>query len=100
METMVTNREHIPPGVQAQAEVYWLAFQALPFDAQLILRERVMWPELHDSGLATELASWQAAASETLRDFEELYRQAIMRRPANMATQATQSPHEEFSHAV
>jgi hypothetical protein len=72
METIVTNREDIPPGVQAQAEVYWLAFQSLPLDAQLILRERVMWTELHDSDLATELASWQAAASEALRDFEDL----------------------------
>lgn len=52
--------------------MYWLAFQALLLDAQLILRERVMWTELYDSGLATELASRQAAASEALRDFEDL----------------------------
>ncbi len=70
--TATTLRQDVPPIAQAQAEVYWLAFQSLPLEAQLILRERVLGSESYSPELGAELASWQAAASEALFDFEGL----------------------------
>lgn len=56
----------------AQAEVFWLAFQALPEDAQQAVRKRLLpGPELPPE-LAAELESWQAAAAEALMNFETL----------------------------
>jgi hypothetical protein len=55
---------------EAQAEIFWLAFQSLPADTQQAVRKRLLLePELPDD-LAAELQSWQAAATEALIDFE------------------------------
>ncbi len=54
----------------AQAEIFWLAFQALPRPAQRVVRERLALTEVFGFELARELESWQAAASEALLSFE------------------------------
>ena len=56
--------------VEAQAEVFWLAFQALPEDARLVVRQRLLVGPEMPPDLAIELQSWQAAAAEALMDFE------------------------------
>lgn len=55
---------------EAQAEVFWLAFQALPEDAQVVIRQRLLVGSEMSPDLAIELQSWQAAAAEALMDFE------------------------------
>jgi len=63
------------PLPNAQAEVFWLAFQALPADAQQIVRERLLRAEEMPRDLAVELESWQAASSEALMSFEDMVRE-------------------------
>ncbi len=57
---------------EAQAEVFWLAFQALPEDAQQAVRKRLLSELEFPPALAVELESWQAAAAEALMNFEAL----------------------------
>jgi hypothetical protein len=52
--------------IEAQAEVFLLAFQALPREAQWVVREWLVRVEPLSSELASELESWQAAGSEAL----------------------------------
>jgi hypothetical protein len=63
------------PLPNAQAEVFWLAFQALPADAQQIVRERLLRAEEMPPDLAVGLESWQAASSEALMNFEGMVRE-------------------------
>ena len=62
----------ISPTAQAQAEVFWLAFQALSPEAQWAVCEQLTQWEAPSPELAVELESWQAAASEALATFEAL----------------------------
>lgn len=57
---------------EAQAEVFWLAFQALPEAAQQAVRKRLLLEQELPPALAAELESWQAAAAEALMDFEAM----------------------------
>jgi len=57
---------------EAQAEVFWLAFQALPEAAQQSVRRRLLPESEFPPVLVTELESWQAAAAEALMDFEAM----------------------------
>ena len=57
---------------EAQTEIFWLAFQVLPKDAQLAVRQRLLHTQDVPEALATELESWQAAAAEALMNFEAL----------------------------
>lgn len=66
-EMMVDSRTY-----DAQAEVFWLAFQALPPRTRQIVRERLLQVAPFGAELAQELASWQAAASEALWSFEAM----------------------------
>lgn len=60
----------------AQVEVFWLAFQALPKEAQFSVRQRLLaLPDVPEE-LTAELESWQAAASEALLNFETLLHEA------------------------
>ena len=61
---------------EAQAEVFWLAFQSLPDDVQRTVRQRLLHAEEMPEALATELASWQAAVAEALMNFEALLYEA------------------------
>lgn len=71
MDTAVQAKVVEDPRVfDAQAEVFWLAFQALPRPAQWVVRERLALAEVFGFELARELASWQIAASEALLSFE------------------------------
>jgi hypothetical protein len=71
MDTAVRPKVVEDPRVfDAQAEVFWLAFQALPRPAQWVVRERLALAEVFGFELARELASWQTAASEALLSFE------------------------------
>ena len=63
---------NISASAQAQAEVFWLAFQALPPEAQWVVREQLTRWEVPSPELAAELESWQAAASEALTTFEAM----------------------------
>ena len=56
---------------EAQTEVFWLAFHALPKDAQLAVRQRLLHAQGVPEELAVELESWQVAAAEALMNFEE-----------------------------
>jgi len=74
--TVVSTARQRKTGVlsssEAQAEVFWLAFQALPEAAQQAVRKRLLpEPELPPV-LVTELESWQAAAAEALMNFEAM----------------------------
>jgi len=60
----------VSPTAQAQAEIFWLAFQALSPEAQWAVREQLTQWEAPAPELAAELESWQAAASEALATFE------------------------------
>ena len=62
----------VSPTAQAQAEIFWLAFQALSPEAQWIVREQLTQWEAPGPELAAELESWQAAASEALATFETI----------------------------
>ena len=53
---------NISPTAQAQAEVFWLAFQALSSEAQWVVREQLTQWKAPSPELAVELESWQAAA--------------------------------------
>lgn len=66
-ELMVDSRAY-----DAQAEVFWLAFQALPPRTRQIVRDRLLQAAPFGSELAQELASWQAAANEALWSFEAM----------------------------
>ena len=55
---------------EAQAEVFWLAFQALSAPAQQAVRKRLIFSQEMPQELAIELESWQAAAAEALLVFE------------------------------
>jgi len=57
---------------EAQAEVFWLAFQALPEAAQQAVRKRLLPEQELPPALVAELESWQAAAVEALMDFEAM----------------------------
>lgn len=61
---------------EAQAEVFWMAFQALPADAKLVVRQRLLVGTEMPPDLAIELQSWQTAAAEALMNFEELLHEA------------------------
>jgi len=63
---------NISPTAQAQAEVFWLAFQALSSEAQWVVREQLTQWKAPSPELAVELESWQAAASEALATFEAM----------------------------
>ena len=56
---------------EAQTEIFWLAFQVLPKEAQLAVRQRLLHTRDIPDELATELESWQVAAAEALMNFEE-----------------------------
>ncbi|MFN3334773.1 MAG: hypothetical protein ACK47M_19920 [Caldilinea sp.] len=58
---------------EAQAEVFWLAFQALPEAAQQAVRKRLLHDQELPPMLVAELESWQAAAAEALMDFEAMF---------------------------
>ena len=64
------NRLAFLSSPEAQVEVFWLAFQALPEASRLAVRARLLYGEEMTPELATELASWQAAAAEALMNFE------------------------------
>lgn len=66
-EMMVDSRTY-----DAQAEVFWLAFQALPPRTRQIVRDRLLQVVPFGAELAQELASWQAAANEALWSFEAM----------------------------
>ena len=57
---------------EAQTEIFWLAFQGLPKEAQLAVRQRLLYTRDIPEELAMELESWQVAAAEALMNFEEL----------------------------
>jgi hypothetical protein len=57
---------------EAQAEVFWLAFQALPEAAQQAVRKRLLPASEFPPLLVAELESWQAAAAEALMNFEAM----------------------------
>jgi len=62
---------------EAQAEVFWWAFQALPQDAQWAIRERLLaQTETFSPTLAMELESWQVAGREALQTFEAMLDEA------------------------
>ena len=63
---------NISPTAQAQAEVFWLAFQALSSEAQWVVREQLTQWKAPSPELAVELESWQAAAGEALATFEAM----------------------------
>lgn len=58
--------------IEAQTEIFWLAFQVLPKEAQLAVRQRLLDTREIPEELAMELESWQVAAAEALMNFEEL----------------------------
>jgi len=62
--------------LEAQTEVFWLAFQALPKETQLAVRQRLLHAQDIPDELAMELESWQAAAAEALMNFEALLHEA------------------------
>jgi len=62
--------------LEAQTEVFWLAFQALPKETQLAVRQRLLHTQDIPDELAMELESWQAAAAEALMNFEALLHEA------------------------
>lgn len=57
--------------IEAQTEIFWLAFQVLPKEAQLAVRQRLLYTRDIPEELAMELESWQMAAAEALMNFEE-----------------------------
>ncbi len=59
--------------IEAQTEIFWLAFQVLPKDAQLAVRQRLLYTRDIPEELAMELESWQMAAAEALMNFEEFF---------------------------
>jgi hypothetical protein len=58
--------------VEAQAETFWTAFQALPPEVQWVVRERLARAETVSPTLADELERWQSAGSEALMTFEAM----------------------------
>ena len=74
----VVQQSRISPASvsEAQAEVFWMAFQALPADAKLVVRQRLLVETEMSPDLAIELQSWQSAAAEALMNFEELLHEA------------------------
>jgi hypothetical protein len=58
--------------VDAQAETFWTAFQALLLEVQWVVRERLARAEMVSPALAAELESWQSAGSEALMTFEAM----------------------------
>jgi hypothetical protein len=71
---LVTQQEVMadPRVYDAQAEVFWLAFQTLPPPTKQLVRERLTRVDPFSFELARELASWQAAANEALLSFEAM----------------------------
>jgi len=61
---------------EAQTEVFWLAFQALPKATQLAIRQRILVAEEMPDALATELENCQVATSEALMNFDVLLHEA------------------------
>jgi hypothetical protein len=73
--TMVNEKQQIEyaHAAEAQAEIFWWAFQALPREAQWAVRRRLLdQAEALSAALAIELESWQAAGSEALQTFEAM----------------------------
>ena len=78
MNTLVAqeNRTGTLRVSDAQVEIFWLAFQALPVEAQFSIRQRLLsLPDMPEE-LTAELESWQAAATEALMNFEALLYEA------------------------
>jgi hypothetical protein len=60
MTVVVQNRPiRVSREVEAQAETFWTAFQALPPEVQWVVRERLARAEMVSPALAAELESWQ-----------------------------------------
>jgi mRNA-degrading endonuclease toxin of MazEF toxin-antitoxin module len=72
MQTISEANERlaVQDAAEAQAEIFWLAFQSLPSAVQQAVRRRLDAPPAMPLELAVELESWQAAAAEALADFE------------------------------
>ncbi len=64
------GRLAVMDAAEAQAEIFWLAFQSLPSAAQQAVRRRLSPSQAMPLELAVELESWQAASAEALADFE------------------------------
>ena len=76
LATTPENRNETLHIADAQVEVFWLAFQALPKEAQFSVRQRLLaLPDMPEE-LTAELESWQAAASEALLNFKAMLREA------------------------
>jgi hypothetical protein len=72
----VNGLQAVTEAAEAQAEIFWLAFQSLQRAAQQAVRRRLDSPPTLPSELAVELESWQAAAAEALADFEAAMQEA------------------------
>ena len=72
----VNGLQAVTDAAEAQAEIFWLAFQSLQPAAQQAVRRRLDSPPTLPLELAVELESWQAAAAEALADFEAAMHEA------------------------
>ena len=72
VSTARQRRTEVLSTPEAQAEVFWLAFQALPEAAQQAVCKRLLPDPEFPPMLAAELESWQAAAAEAMLNFEAM----------------------------
>lgn len=72
VSTARQRRTGVFSAAEAQAEVFWLAFQTLPEAAQQAVRKRLLPEPEFPPELVAELESWQVAAAEALMNFEAM----------------------------